>query len=93
MVRGPDPGRGTRTRGADLGRAAQPAAGRIRRLGRIIDQRFAADIARTDADPCGENGEYHSFAFAGPVFTKPVQWMAGERRQEAGFAQLDLSGA
>jgi uncharacterized protein (TIGR00290 family) len=62
-------------------------------LGRIIDQRFAADIARTDADPCGEKGEYHSFAFAGPVFTKPVQWMAGERRQEAGFAQLDLSGA
>jgi diphthine-ammonia ligase len=60
-------------------------------LGRVTDESFASEMARTGADLCGENGEYHSFAFAGPVFTQPVRWLAGERRLEAGFAQLDLT--
>jgi uncharacterized protein (TIGR00290 family) len=60
-------------------------------LGRIIDERFASDIGATGADRCGENGEYHSFAFAGPVFRKPLAWAAGERRLDSGFAQLDLT--
>ncbi len=59
-------------------------------LGRVIDERFAGEIATAGVDACGENGEYHSFAFAGPVFTEPVSWTAGERREEGGFAQLDL---
>jgi uncharacterized protein (TIGR00290 family) len=59
-------------------------------LGRTIDERFVAEIARAGIDPCGENGEYHSFAFTGPAFRVPVQWRAGERRYEGGFAQLDL---
>jgi len=59
-------------------------------LKQIIDERFAAEIAATGVDVCGENGEFHSFAFAGPVFDGPVAWVAGERREEAGFAQLDL---
>jgi uncharacterized protein (TIGR00290 family) len=61
-------------------------------LGRITDQQFAADIQKAGVDACGENGEYHSFAFAGPVFNRPVRWIAGERRLEPGFAQLDLTG-
>ncbi len=61
-------------------------------LGRVTDELFASEIAKTGVDTCGENGEYHSFAYAGPVFTRPVSWMAGERRVEAGFAQLDLTG-
>jgi uncharacterized protein (TIGR00290 family) len=60
-------------------------------LGRIIDERFAGEIKAVGVDPCGENGEYHSFAFAGPVFKMPVQWTAGERRLDSGFAQLDLT--
>jgi uncharacterized protein (TIGR00290 family) len=60
-------------------------------LGRVIDQRFASEIAKTGIDACGENGEYHSFAFAGPVFKWPVSWAAGERRLDSGFAQLDLT--
>ncbi|GAC1688292.1 MAG: diphthine--ammonia ligase [Candidatus Dormibacteraceae bacterium] len=60
-------------------------------LGRVIDERFASEIARTGIDACGENGEYHSYAFAGPVFKKPVTWAAGERRLDSGFAQLDLT--
>jgi uncharacterized protein (TIGR00290 family) len=60
-------------------------------LGRVIDQRFASEIGSTGVDACGENGEYHSFAFAGPVFNQPVSWAAGERRLDSGFAQLDLT--
>jgi uncharacterized protein (TIGR00290 family) len=60
-------------------------------LGRVIDERFAGEIEAAGVDPCGENGEYHSFAFAGPVFTTPVPWTAGERRLDSGFAQLDLT--
>jgi uncharacterized protein (TIGR00290 family) len=59
-------------------------------LGRIIDSRFLDDIARTKADPCGENGEFHSFAFQGPAFTHPVLWGPGESRSESGFSQLDI---
>jgi len=60
-------------------------------LGRVIDERFASEIRMTGVDVCGENGEFHSFAFAGPVFKWPVAWTAGERREESGFAQLDLT--
>jgi len=59
-------------------------------LGRIIDERFLDDIAATQVDPCGENGEYHSFAFEGPAFTYPVVWVPGETRSESGFSQLDV---
>jgi diphthamide synthase (EF-2-diphthine--ammonia ligase) len=59
-------------------------------LGRVIDDRFAAEIVATGVDACGENGEYHSFAFAGPAFRKPLSWTAGERRFDSGFAQLDI---
>lgn len=60
-------------------------------LGRIIDEKFANEIGTTGIDPCGENGEYHSFAFAGPVFKQQLAWIAGERRLDSGFAQLDLT--
>ena len=60
-------------------------------LGRVIDDRFANEIVMTGVDACGENGEFHSFAFAGPIFKQPVAWAAGERRQDSGFAQLDLT--
>jgi uncharacterized protein (TIGR00290 family) len=59
-------------------------------LGRVTDESFASEIARTGVDACGENGEFHTFAFAGPVFEAPLEWTAGERRQEGGFAQLDV---
>jgi uncharacterized protein (TIGR00290 family) len=61
-------------------------------LGRRIDEEFARDIAAEPVDACGENGEYHSFAFAGPAFRRPVPWRPGERRSEAGFLQLDVLG-
>jgi uncharacterized protein (TIGR00290 family) len=47
-------------------------------VGRNIDADFIATLP-SDVDPCGENGEFHSFAFAGPVFKKPVRFMVGEK--------------
>lgn len=59
-------------------------------LGRLIDEAFLDDIALTGVDPCGENGEYHSFAVAGPMFSYPLSHHLGRRRIENGFAQVDV---
>ncbi|WP_312994452.1 Dph6-related ATP pyrophosphatase [Chryseobacterium flavum] len=45
--------------------------------GRIIDQKFIDDLPE-NVDPCGENGEFHTFTFDGPIFKKPVQFEIGE---------------
>lgn len=62
-------------------------------LGRIIDDDFLHDIAELPVDAAGENGEYHSFVFAGPLFETPVAWRPGERRRDGKFSQLDLESA
>ena len=59
-------------------------------LGRTIDERFVRDIESVPIDPCGQNGEYHSFAFAGPLFARAVGHALGERRSDGRFAQLDI---
>ena len=59
-------------------------------LGRVIDDDFVRDVAAMGIDPCGENGEYHSFTFAGPFFARPLRVRTGARREDAGFAQLDV---
>ena len=46
-------------------------------LGRHIDARFLASLP-PDVDPCGENGEFHSFACAGPIFREPIAVRVGE---------------
>jgi len=46
-------------------------------LGRVIDTDFIAGLP-DNVDPCGENGEYHSFVFDGPVFNSPVEFVRGE---------------
>lgn len=45
--------------------------------GRIIDKQFMADLPN-HVDPCGENGEFHSFVFDGPIFKNPVHFEIGE---------------
>jgi uncharacterized protein (TIGR00290 family) len=59
-------------------------------LGRVIDADFVRDVRATGIDPCGENGEYHSFAFAGPFFARPLVWRLGELRDDGRFAQIDV---
>jgi len=46
-------------------------------VGRIIDEQFIADLPE-NVDPCGENGEFHTFTFDGPLFSKPVPFEKGE---------------
>ncbi|MFA5393993.1 MAG: diphthine--ammonia ligase [Candidatus Ratteibacteria bacterium] len=47
-------------------------------LGRIIDKKFVEDVrALGNVDICGENGEYHTFVFDGPIFKKPVDFSTG----------------
>jgi diphthamide synthase (EF-2-diphthine--ammonia ligase) len=41
-------------------------------------------------DPCGENGEFHTFAYDGPMFQRPVGITGGEIREIDGFAYADL---
>lgn len=47
-------------------------------VGRQIDEDFLRSLP-PDVDPCGENGEYHSFAYAGPIFTSPIRYTLGEK--------------
>ncbi len=58
--------------------------------GRAFDEQLLADLPR-DVDPCGENGEFHSFAFAGPMFSTPIQVVAGEVVDRDGFVFADLT--
>lgn len=46
-------------------------------VGRIIDEDFLNDLPE-NVDPCGENGEYHSFVFDGPIFSQPIAFQCGE---------------
>jgi diphthamide synthase (EF-2-diphthine--ammonia ligase) len=41
-------------------------------------------------DPCGENGEFHSFAFAGPMFSGEIAVRPGERVERDGFVYAEL---
>lgn len=45
--------------------------------GRLIDEFFVRDLP-PNVDVCGENGEYHSFVFDGPVFKSPISFRKGE---------------
>lgn len=45
--------------------------------GRMLDEKFLADLPN-GVDHCGENGEYHSFVYDGPIFNKPVPYVKGE---------------
>ncbi|MBC8754779.1 diphthine--ammonia ligase [Kordia sp. YSTF-M3] len=47
-------------------------------VGRIIDESFINDLPST-VDPCGENGEFHTFVFDGPIFSSPIAFSIGEK--------------
>lgn len=47
-------------------------------LGREIDESFINDLP-SNVDPCGENGEFHTFCFDGPIFSNPIKFEIGEK--------------
>lgn len=46
--------------------------------GRVIDEQFLDDLPE-NVDPCGENGEFHTFVFDGPIFKYPIPFEIGEK--------------
>ncbi|MET0669960.1 MAG: ATP-binding protein, partial [Xanthobacteraceae bacterium] len=57
--------------------------------GRRFNAALLADLP-PDVDPCGENGEFHSFVAAGPMLARPVAIKAGEVVERDGFAYADF---
>lgn len=45
--------------------------------GRLYDREFLAELP-ANIDPCGENGEFHSFAFDGPIFKEKIEFATGD---------------
>jgi uncharacterized protein (TIGR00290 family) len=57
--------------------------------GRPWDERFLADLP-AGVDPCGEYGEFHTFAVGGPMFARPIAVRAGAVSTRDGFVFADL---
>jgi uncharacterized protein (TIGR00290 family) len=57
--------------------------------GRDFDLQLLADLP-AGVDPCGENGEFHSFVHAGPMFDHEIPVVAGERVERDGFWFCDV---
>ncbi len=65
---------------------------------RVLDARFAGrefdasllDELPAGIDPCGERGEFHSFAYAGPMFSASIPIVSGEIVERDGFVFADV---
>ena len=57
--------------------------------GRVFDRSLLRDLPAS-VDPCGENGEFHSFAFAGPMFHHPIPNQLGAIVERDGFVFADV---
>lgn len=57
--------------------------------GRRYDESLLADLP-AGVDPCGENGEFHTFVSAGPIFREPIACRTGEVVEREGFVFCDL---
>jgi uncharacterized protein (TIGR00290 family) len=57
--------------------------------GREFDEALLRDLPET-VDPCGERGEFHTFAYAGPMFEKPIPIESGIVVERDGFVFADL---
>jgi len=60
--------------------------------GRRFDLGLLEDLP-TDVDPCAENGEFHTFACTGPMFTRPIAVKTGEIVTRDGFVFCDVMPA
>jgi uncharacterized protein (TIGR00290 family) len=59
--------------------------------GRDYNPAFIEDLP-AGVDPCGENGEFHSFVYDSPVFTHPINVQTGEIIERDGFVFADMVG-
>lgn len=61
-------------------------------VGRPFDEALLAELP-PGVDPCGENGEFHTFAWDGPGFRAPVDIRVGATTEQGGFVVTDLLAA
>lgn len=57
--------------------------------GRVIDHELLDNLPE-GVDPCGENGEFHTFVSAGPMFSDPIDVVPGEIAERDGFVFADV---
>lgn len=57
--------------------------------GREFDSSLLADLP-ANVDPCGENGEFHTFVYDAPIFRKSIRVQVGERVVQDGFQFADI---
>ena len=58
-------------------------------VGRQFDDSFLNDLP-PQVDPCGENGEFHTFIYDGPIFREPIPVVIGESVLRDGFQFVDI---
>jgi uncharacterized protein (TIGR00290 family) len=58
-------------------------------VGRPLDAAFRSDLP-AGCDPCGENGEFHTFVYDGPDFRRPIAFRRGDTARRNGFLFQDL---
>ena len=58
-------------------------------IGHDLDYELVSRLP-ANVDPCGENGEFHTFAYAGPMFHEPIPIKAGEVVTRDGFLYADV---
>lgn len=59
-------------------------------IGKVYDRVFLDALPRS-VDPCGENGEFHTFVFDGPMFATPVAVAVGDAVERHGFVYAEVS--
>ena len=57
--------------------------------GREFDETLLAELP-ANADPCGENGEFHTFVYAGPMLERQIRIISGDTVAREGFIYTDL---
>ena len=72
--------------------SVDPARLELSYAGRDYDATFLADLP-PDVDPCGENGEFHTFVHDGPGFTTPVRVVRGKPEMRGWLGCCPLSAA
>src|SRR5437588_317263 len=59
-------------------------------LGAPLTEELIQAFEQSGIDPCGERGEYHTFVYAGPLFSFPLAFCLGERLSLPGFQLIDI---
>jgi uncharacterized protein (TIGR00290 family) len=60
-------------------------------IGRTLTRELAEEIAAEGADICGENGEYHSFVYDGPIFSEPIDVKFGSVLRNGDYSILPVA--